>query len=170
MPYVPPHLRGANGSSGAAPPPAAGGVGRSASSDNLVDSGSRGGGGWGRDSDSGPARRPNLPRTPSHGHIDSRGSSRRSAQPIEAVIGRWQPSARVQALDKEQIADIRQRLNVDVVVPEGEPEAWAPIESFKDMVRSGLATNCCCSAAHCACCTRQAVQHPACLHGCSLPF
>jgi hypothetical protein len=40
----------------------------------------------------------------------------------------------VQALDKEQIADIRQRLNVDVVVPEGEPEAWAPIESFKDMV------------------------------------
>lgn len=50
------------------------------------------------------------------------------------MIGRWQPSARVQALDKEQIADIRQRLNVDVTVPEGEPETWPPIESFKDMV------------------------------------
>lgn len=133
MPYVPPHLRGANGSSSTAPPAAS--VGRSASSDNLRDSGSKGGGGWGRDSDSGPPRRPNLPRTPSHGHIDSRGSSRRSQQPIEAVIGRWQPSARVQALDKDQIADIRQRLNVDVTVPEGEPETWAPIESFKDMVR-----------------------------------
>jgi hypothetical protein len=134
MPYVPPHLRGSNGQSSTAPPAAS--VGRSASSDNLGDSGSRGG--WGKDSDSEPPRRPNIPRTPSHGHIESRGSSRRSQQPIEAVIGRWQPSARVQALDKDQVAEIRQRLNVDLVVPEGEPEAWAPIESFMDMVRCSL--------------------------------
>jgi hypothetical protein len=133
MPYVPPHLRGSNGQASTEDSSAA--VARSASSDNLRESGSRGGGGWGRDSDSGPPRRPNIPRTPSHGQIDSRGSSRRSQQPVEAVIGRWQPSARVQALDKAQVADIRQRLNVDVTVPEGEPETWAPIESFKDMVR-----------------------------------
>jgi hypothetical protein len=52
------------------------------------------------------------------------------------VLGKWQPSERVQKLDDEQIADIRQRLNVDVEVPEGEPAAAAPIESFIDMVRS----------------------------------
>jgi sensor domain CHASE-containing protein len=42
----------------------------------------------------------------------------------------------VQKLDDEQIADIRQRLNVDVEVLEGQPPAAAPIESFIDMVRS----------------------------------
>jgi ATP-dependent RNA helicase DDX5/DBP2 len=51
------------------------------------------------------------------------------------VLGNWQPSERVQKLDDEQIADIRQRLNVDVEVPEGQPPAAAPIESFIDMVR-----------------------------------
>jgi hypothetical protein len=40
----------------------------------------------------------------------------------------------VQALDKKQVAEIKQRLNVDVVVQAGEPEACAPIESFLDMV------------------------------------
>lgn len=132
MPYVPPHLRGANGSSSA--PAEGGSIGRSASSDNLRESGSKAGGGWGRDSDRGPPQRPSIPRTPSHGHIESRGSSRRSQQPIEALIGGWKPSARVQALDKDQVAEIKQRLNVDVVVQEGEPEACAPIESFLDMV------------------------------------
>lgn len=76
-----------------------------------------------------------ITRTPSSGHIDSRGSGggRRRDGPADAVIGKWQPTPRVLALDEEQIADIRQRLNVDVVVPDGQPPAMPPIESFKDM-------------------------------------
>lgn len=83
-----------------------------------------------------------MQRTPSYGSIDSRGASRRSTGPIEAVIGKWQPSARVQALNEEQTAEIRQRLNVDVEVPDGEPPAWAPIESFKDMVSQASVLSC----------------------------
>lgn len=49
-------------------------------------------------------------------------------------MAQWQPSERVQALSQEQIAEIRDRLNVDVEVPEGEEIAAAPIESFKEMV------------------------------------
>lgn len=130
MPYVPPHLRGqsaeAKSDSNSSAPA------RSSSHDNLNSFDRGSGSRWG--SDSGAPRRPNLPRTPSASHIDSRGSSRRSSAPVEAVIGKWEPSPRVKALDEEQIADIRQRLNVDVEVPDGQPPATPPIESFKDMV------------------------------------
>lgn len=129
MPYVPPHLRGQsaegksnNINSGS----------RSSSHDNLNSFDRGSGSRWG--SDSGAPRRANLPRTPSANNIDSRGSARRTLPSVEAVIGRWEPSDRVKALDEEQIADIRQRLNVDVEVTEGQAPAAAPIESFKDMV------------------------------------
>lgn len=131
MPYVPPHLRGqsAQGNSDSISSTA-----RSSSHDNLSSFDRGSGSRWG--SDSGAARRPNIPRTPSANNIDSRSTSRRSAGPAEAIIGKWQPSDRVKALDADQIADIRQRLNVDVEVPDGQPPAWPPIESFKDMVSS----------------------------------
>lgn len=132
MPYVPPHLRG--GASDAQDSLNSGA--RSSSHSNLSsfdrdrDSSSRGGG-WGRDE---PPRR--MQKTPSAGNLDSRGPAPRrgAGPPPEPVLGKWQPSERVQKLDEEQIADIRQRLNVDVEVPEGQPAAAAPIESFVDMV------------------------------------
>lgn len=134
MPYVPPHLRGGGGDAGNS---SLSSGGRSSSHGNLNSfdrdrEGSRGGG-WGRDEPR------TMTRTPSASHIDSRGSSSRrggGGPPPEAVLGKWQPSERVQKLDDEQIADIRQRLNVDVEVPEGQPPAAAPIESFIDMVSS----------------------------------
>ncbi|KAF8067330.1 DEAD-box ATP-dependent RNA helicase 20 [Scenedesmus sp. PABB004] len=125
--YVPPHLRG---SAGGAPPACAGdggrglgSSGRSGSSSELNGTGGgRGGaGGWGDE----PAPRRPAPSAPSAG--------RGGFIMVEPVIGKWAPSARVQGLTAEQIADIRQRLNVDVQVPEGQPPAQPPIESFKDM-------------------------------------
>ncbi|WIA13020.1 hypothetical protein OEZ85_006630 [Tetradesmus obliquus] len=132
MPYVPPHLRGGGGDAGNSSSLSSGA--RSSSHGNLNSfdkerEGSRGGG-WGRDEPR------TMTRTPSASHLDSRGSSSRrggGGPPPEAVLGNWQPSERVQKLDDDQIADIRQRLNVDVEVPEGQPPAAAPIESFIDM-------------------------------------
>ncbi|KAF6260713.1 P-loop containing nucleoside triphosphate hydrolase protein [Scenedesmus sp. NREL 46B-D3] len=131
MPYVPPHLRGGGGDAGSS---SLNSGARSSSHGNLNsfdrDRDSSRGGGWGRDEPR------TMTRTPSASNIDSRGSSSRrggGGPPPEAVLGKWQPSERVQKLDEEQIADIRQRLNVDVEVPEGQPPAAAPIESFIDM-------------------------------------
>jgi hypothetical protein len=63
--------------------------------------------------------------------MDERGGGR---GPVEPVFIDWKPSERVQALTDEQISDIRQRLNVTVEVPEGQPPAASPIESFQEMV------------------------------------
>lgn len=73
------------------------------------------------------------------------GSSMRlsSDPPPEAVFAKWQPSERVQGLSEDQIADIRQRLNVTVSVAEGQPAIPTPIESFQEMVRT-LNTFCPC--------------------------
>jgi hypothetical protein len=62
------------------------------------------------------------------------GPAARSGGTIEAVFKPYDPSERVKALTADMVADIRQRLNVTVEVPEGEPPAAAPVESFKDMV------------------------------------
>lgn len=137
MPYLPPHLRGkqdgdSNNSLSSSSRPAG-------SSDNLQAQGSSGGGSSSRWGSDGGSRRPGLPRTPSSGNIEGRGGARRGYGSVEPVIGVWEPSDRVKALNAEQIADIRQRLNVDVKVPEGQPEVAAPIESFKDMVSSSSA-------------------------------
>ena len=130
MPYVPPHLRG-DGAQDKAPAQPPTSAPRSSSYSDLSS--------HDRGSSSGrfdaPRRGAGFDRTPSTNSIDGlRSSGRRKDQPVDVVIGTWKPSERVQALNEEQIADIRQRLNVDVEVPEGEPSAAAPIESFLDMV------------------------------------
>jgi hypothetical protein len=129
MPYVPPHLRG--GSSEKAPATSSAPSGRSASYNDLAShersSGGRGDG-------LAPRRGPGLPRTPSTSSVDGLRNNSRRGGPVAAVIGRWEPSERVKALNEEQVAEIRQRLNVDVEVPPGQPPAPPPIESFKDMV------------------------------------
>lgn len=83
-----------------------------------------------------------MNRSSSAASLDAGRSSRSSrGGPIpDAVFAQWTPSERVQALTEEQVHEIRQRLNVTVEVEEGELEAVAPIESFKDMVRHGRAT------------------------------
>jgi ATP-dependent RNA helicase DDX5/DBP2 len=130
MPYVPPHLRGA-GAQDKAPPQPPSSTTRSSSFNDLA-SHDRGNSSGRFDA---PRRGAGLNKTPSTNNIDGlRGSGRRTNQSAEVVIGTWQPSERVQALNEEQIADIRQRLNVDVEVPPDEPPAAAPIESFLDMV------------------------------------
>jgi ATP-dependent RNA helicase DDX5/DBP2 len=49
------------------------------------------------------------------------------------MIKKWQPSERVLNLTKTQIEDMRERLNVLAESPEGDANAYAPIESFEDM-------------------------------------
>ncbi|GBF96354.1 ATP-dependent RNA helicase-like [Raphidocelis subcapitata] len=128
--YVPPHLRNKTGAgagdAGSAPPPP-----RSSSFGDLRSRDGGGGsrGGWGDDRGSGGggggggsfARRADGP------------APRAGRGPIEATFAPYDPSDRVKALNEDQIADIKQRLNVMVEVPEGEPEAAAPVESFRDM-------------------------------------
>jgi ATP-dependent RNA helicase DDX5/DBP2 len=67
--------------------------------------------------------------------MDERGGGR---GPVEPVFIDWKPSERVLALTEEQISDIKQRLNVTVEVPEGQPPAASPIESFQEMVSPTL--------------------------------
>jgi ATP-dependent RNA helicase DDX5/DBP2 len=136
--YVPPHLRGKGGgdaggsSSASGPPPRSGSFNDLRSRDGGGGGGSRGG--WGDDRGGGGgggggsfgARRPE----PARG-----GGSRYPSGPVESVFAPYDPSDRVKGLTEEQVADIRQRLNVTVEVPEGEPAAAAPVESFRDMVR-----------------------------------
>eukprot|EP00877_Chromochloris_zofingiensis_P000286 jgi/Chrzof1/10258/Cz04g34160.t1 len=134
MPYVPPHLRGKTGAADGKPAQETSSSGRSSSYDNLA-SYDKGTGGGRYNADLAP-RRPSIPKSPSTNSLEnggSRASTRRSGQPAEVVMAQWQPSERVQALSQEQIAEIRDRLNVDVEVPEGEEIAAAPIESFKEM-------------------------------------
>lgn len=83
----------------------------------------------------------NLPssRSGSYGAMPRAGSYNRGLDeggrrgPVEPIFKPWQPSARVQALTQDQINDIRQRLNVTVEVPEGQPPVVCPIESFHEM-------------------------------------
>lgn len=96
----------------------AGGMARNGSASSL--------GGHDQNSSPGPAQ------------TGSRHPSRPRNGPPESVFDVWKASERVTALTDEQIADIRQRLNVTVVVQEGEQPAIAPIESFQDMVRCGM--------------------------------
>ena len=49
------------------------------------------------------------------------------------TMKKWQPSERVLNLTKTQIEDVRERLNVLAESPEGDENAYAPIESFEDM-------------------------------------
>ena len=51
----------------------------------------------------------------------------------KGTIKKWQPSERVLNLTKTQIEDMRERLNVLAESPEGDANAYAPIESFEDM-------------------------------------
>eukprot|EP00955_Chlamydomonas_euryale_P105986 365674-Chlamydomonas_euryale.AAC.3 len=148
MPYVPPHLRGQGSSGGASnkqPTDAGGLVGGRDGGRPPAGGGSRepaDGGGIPRSGSNA-----DLPRNASQaslgGSAMNRSGSRSSMHDgaggrrggrSEAVIGAWTPSERVTALSAEQIADIRQRLNVTVVVGPDQPPAMPPIESFQDMV------------------------------------
>lgn len=53
--------------------------------------------------------------------------------PPEPNFASWTASERVLSLSEDQVADIRQRLNVTVEVRPGQPPAMAPIESFQEM-------------------------------------
>lgn len=148
--YVPPHLRKAAGagdsgpsSSGSKPESAA--PPRSGSYGDLRGAGGGSRGGWGDDrgSSGGGGGSSSFSRRP-----EPRGGSGGGAAPrgaAEVIFKPYDPSERVKALTEAQIADIRQRLNVTVEVPEGEPPAAAPVESFKDMVRppSGILMHTC---------------------------
>ncbi len=118
--YVPPHLRGGGGAT--RPPPQNDEPSRREHSSRVYS-----------DRDAG---RGSMQRTPStnsmqHGSNASFGDHQR---PMEAVWCSWQPSERVQGLSDEQIADVRERLNISVKVPDGQPKAAAPIESFQEMM------------------------------------
>ena len=148
--YVPPHLRGAARSGGDSPGPS--------SIDGRGDDRGRGyggGHGYGGGRDDG-----RVPRSGSSASFGGGGMNRspsstfgsgaqpmsRSASsirlsndpPPETVFAKWSPSERVQNLSGDQIADIRQRLNVTVSVAEGQPAIPTPIESFQEMVRGHL--------------------------------
>ena len=141
MSYVPPHLRGKGGSSGAPetsdarPDP---GFGRTNSTSSFGRSGSQsqfpsaGSSSNLTDYGRGVPRSGSFARAPSYGDVRE---PRRGREPVEAKFPEWKPSERVQALTTEQIVDIRQRLNVQVTDDPDMPPAVAPIESFKDMVR-----------------------------------
>lgn len=73
-----------------------------------------------------------MPRNQSSNRLEDGRGGRGSLEPIFID---WKPSERVQALTEEQIAEIRQRLNVTVDVGEGQPPTASPIESFHEMVR-----------------------------------
>ena len=70
-----------------------------------------------------------MPRSGSRAQL-GQGASSSDRAPVFPV---WQPSERVQNLTDEQVADIRQRLNVTVDAGEN-PKSPPPIESFMDMV------------------------------------
>lgn len=159
MPYVPPHLRNRtegsqdNGNNNAT----------STSKPEYSPRGSSygGGGGYSRGNDYNRSSKPsgdgaasgmsrntsygNLPRAPSYGQMPrnqsyGRGLSDEGGKrvPHEPNFIDWKPSERVQSLNDEQIAEIRQRLNVTVEVGPGQPPATSPIESFQEMVRTGM--------------------------------
>lgn len=125
--YVPPHLRNkaAQGDADSAAPP------RSSSYNDLQGRGGSSRGGWGDDRGGSGGGGSSFGRRP-----DNRGSGNSSSRntTVDPLFVPYNPSERVKALNEAQIADIRQRLNVTVEVPDGEPEAAAPVESFKDMV------------------------------------
>ena len=137
MSYVPPHLRGKGGSSGAPDSSEPSSFGRSNSTSSFGRSGSysqfpsAGSRDNLADSGRGIPRSGSFARSGSYG--DLRGGSRRF-EAVEPCFPEWKPSDRVQALTEEQILDIRQRLNVQVTDDPEMPATVAPIESFKDMV------------------------------------
>eukprot|EP00271_Cylindrocystis_brebissonii_P014082 TRINITY_DN350_c0_g2_i1.p1 TRINITY_DN350_c0_g2~~TRINITY_DN350_c0_g2_i1.p1 ORF type:complete len:582 (-),score=111.25 TRINITY_DN350_c0_g2_i1:1076-2821(-) len=139
MAYVPPHRSSAPPSDG---PPSSGergggGRGYGAGGGSFGSSRSRDYGGSfsssrGRDRDGGreingssegAGGGTSMPRRP----LDSK-----SARP-EPVWPKWQPSERIKKLMDEQIAEVRQRLNVAVEIPAGSATCPAPVESFEDM-------------------------------------
>lgn len=148
--YVPPHLRGA-ASGGDTPPPRGGGGygdgggdrGGSYSAGPRTGGygGDRGGyGDGGRDGGRdyggsfGGARRGQgdaVSSSPAAG----RDETPRGRGPPDAVFLEWKPAAHVSSLTKEQVEDIRKRLDVIVEVEDGQPIAASPIECFEDMVR-----------------------------------
>lgn len=140
MPYVPPHLRGKEGaaapSAPAGPPSESSGRGFGSRNDG---GGYRDGGSMSRNSSYGNLSRTGsysqMPRAQSYGR-NLNEESRRT--PVEPVFADWQPSERVKGLTEEQIAEIRQRLNVTVQVKPGQPAAQPPIESFQEMVSEGF--------------------------------
>lgn len=132
MSYVPPHLRNKQGGGSQSSPPSSNerppsSFGRSGSYSRLP-----------------PDSSPSVSRSSSYDTFDRagdrgpRGGGRGSSNlgPAEAIFPDWKPSERVQALNEEQINDIRQRLNVAVEVEEGQPSATPAVESFVDMVSS----------------------------------
>ena len=149
--YVPPHLRGA-ATGGETPPPRGGGGFGDGGGDRFggsagprtggYDRGNdRGGYGDGRTGDYGGsfggARRSqgDAGSSPAAG----REETPRGRGPPEAVFLDWKPAAHISNLTKEQVEDIRKRLDVIVDVEEGQPVAASPIECFEDMVRPAAA-------------------------------
>lgn len=150
MPYVPPHLRNRDSASGAQPSSSDTGDRQESSGygggrgGGRYDGGGRGGPRDGTYSPHGGMSRSSsyqsLPRNSSYGNLPRNASYGRLADserrgPTEPIFVEWKPSERVQGLSDEQIAEIRQRLNVTVQVPSGKNNAVSPIESFKEMVR-----------------------------------
>lgn len=130
MPYIPPHLRsGAAPSSPAAPPPRDAGRDFSSRDYGSSFSSSRGA----RSSSSSSLN--GFTSTLDNGfpRSSSRRSESRGLAPPDVVWPKWQPSDRVQRLQQEQIAEVRQRLNVDVEITAGTALALAPVETFEDM-------------------------------------
>ncbi|GBG84216.1 hypothetical protein CBR_g38188 [Chara braunii] len=97
----------------------------SSTRDRERDLGGGGGGGGGSEED-GVAMRGRA-----GGGVGGGGGVRRG--PPEPVWPEWEPSERVRKLPEDQIAEVRQRLNVSVDVAEGSPPPPSPIESFEDM-------------------------------------
>lgn len=165
--YVPPHLRGKAASGESGPPAAAssssgGPPPRSGSYGELNRSGSSRGGNWGDERGSGGGGGG----AGGGGSFGRREPARRG--PIDPVFVEYSPSDRVKALTEDMVADIRQRLNVTVEVPEGAPPAAAPVESFRDMVRDTHAAACIIIDSHAPPCnagrprlhSRHSLMHP----------
>ena len=162
--YVPPHLR-AGAAATETPPPRGGGGGYGDGNERFGSAGPRTGGyerggdrggyGDGRTGDYGGsfggARRSqgDAGSSPAAG----RDETPRGRGPPEAVFLDWKPAAHISSLTKEQVEDIRKRLDVIVDVEEGQPIAASPIECFEDMVRPAAA--CAALAAACVAAARQ---------------
>lgn len=122
MPYVPPHLRNANGSAAPAAPAGSGDVQKASSMNRSPSTASLG--------SSNNLNRSTDDRMGGRGM----GSSNRLSEMAAPQFAAWKPSERVMGFNEEQIADIRSRLNVLVDAGKNQ-SAPPPIESFAEMVR-----------------------------------
>ena len=150
--YVPPHLRGSATGGETPPPRGGGGGGFGGDGGGFGSAGPRTGGygdargGYGDSARGdrgdyggsfGGARRSqgDAGSSPAAG----REETPRGRGPPDAIFLDWKPAAHISSLTKEQVEDIRKRLDVIVDVEEGQPIAASPIECFEDMVRPAAA-------------------------------